>query len=91
MAMTEAIHVIVTGRVQGVGFRDWTRRAARQLSLKGWVRNRDDGTVEAHVEGDRDSLDRLSEMLKNGPPAASVADVTVTRTDPEGAVDFGIR
>jgi len=66
---------LVRGRVQGVGFRWWTRRVATQLGLRGTVRNRLDGSVEVRAEGPRDSVDRLREVLRQGPPGARVTAV----------------
>ena len=84
--MTAARRLIVYGRVQGVWYRNWTVNAARDLGLTGWVRNRDDGTVEIHAEGEPDAIDRLIELARDGPPAADV-----TRIDSaDAAIDgFG--
>ena len=57
--MTRRIHVIVHGRVQGVGFRWATGAEARRLGLDGWVRNRDDGTVEAEIQGPPENVERM--------------------------------
>ena len=65
----------VRGRVQGVGFRWWTRGRAVELGLAGTVRNRPDGTVEVVVAGPPDRIDRLRELLHRGPPAARVEEV----------------
>ncbi|QFU09426.1 Acylphosphatase [Rhodobacteraceae bacterium THAF1] len=89
--MTDAIHVTVQGRVQGVGFRAWTQRTARDLGLTGWVRNRDDGSVEAVFEGDSESLRKMQEALRKGPAPSKVADVSARDTETAGAVDFQIR
>ena len=64
---------VVRGRVQGVGFRFWTKRMADQRQINGWVRNRVDGTVEVHAEGTDRSLDDLDRLLRQGPPASSVS------------------
>lgn len=71
----ERIHVIVRGRVQGVGFRYWAVREARFLGVTGWVRNLDDGSVEVTAEGPRDSLLSLLASLRNGPSYADVESV----------------
>lgn len=63
---------LLRGRVQGVGFRWWAARTARELGLAGTVRNRRDGTVELHAEGPPAVLRRLEERLQVGPPAARV-------------------
>ncbi len=70
-----AFHAVITGRVQGVGFRYSTIRQARALGLVGPVANRYDGGVEVHAEGARESLDALSRWLRRGPTGAHVRDV----------------
>jgi|DewCreStandDraft_2_1066082.scaffolds.fasta_scaffold00329_27 acylphosphatase len=62
----------VVGRVQGVGFRWWTRAQARALGVAGSVRNLPDGSVEVRAQGSADALDRLRQLLHRGPPAARV-------------------
>jgi len=69
------LHVLVRGRVQGVGFRWFVRDQARGLRLAGWVRNRADGTVEVAAEGTSDALGRFRAALADGPAGASVASV----------------
>lgn len=73
----QQLHAVVTGRVQGVGFRQSAERLGQQLGLKGWVRNRPDGTVEVMAVGERDALDKLAKWLYEGPPGAYVIDVDV--------------
>ena len=68
-------HLLIVGRVQGVGFRWFVRVAARQLDLSGWVRNRDDGTVEVAAAGPQEKLDQLRKHLSRGPSAAEVTEV----------------
>jgi acylphosphatase len=67
-----AMHILIAGRVQGVGFRWFARVAARRLELSGWVRNRQDGTVEVAAAGRQDKLDQFRRQLSRGPDAASV-------------------
>ena len=67
----------ITGYVQGVGYRYYFYRVAKQLHLTGWVRNMPDGTVSAHVEGDRGSIETLVKDLRIGPSGAHVKDVDV--------------
>ncbi|MGE0573798.1 MAG: acylphosphatase [Reyranella sp.] len=78
----------ITGRVQGVGYRDWTQAVARQLGLSGWVRNRCDGTVEAVFAGDAAMVDRMVAACRRGPSLARVETVEVLPADgadvPEG-------
>jgi acylphosphatase len=83
--------VVVSGRVQGVFFRDCTRREARRLVVTGWVCNRADGKVEAHFEGDADSVAQLVEWCRNGPRHADVDDVAVSDVEPEGCESFDVR
>ena len=72
----KAIRVRITGRVQGVGFRDWTAREARQLGLVGWVRNEPDLSVAALLAGPEDAVATMLERLRKGPGLASVSGVT---------------
>ncbi len=74
--MLVARRLRVRGRVQGVGFRYFVAEAARAEGVHGWVRNWPDGSVEALVEGDRDSVDRVERSIRRGPPLARVDDVT---------------
>jgi acylphosphatase len=67
-----ARRIVVEGRVQGVGFRAFTRATAARLGLAGWVRNREDGAVELEAEGEEHSLDALVAALRRGPSAARV-------------------
>lgn len=75
--MKSRAHIVVSGVVQGVYFRDFTRSHANALGLTGWVRNVPDGKVEAVVEGKRETIDHLVERLRSGPPASRVDDVHV--------------
>jgi acylphosphatase len=85
--MRRAVHVVITGRVQGVGFRAFVEREAAALRLDGWVRNRRDGTVEAVFAGDEGEIQHILMELNAGPPAAAVTDV---RTGPyEGPIPTG--
>lgn len=68
----------ITGRVQGVGFRFYLQRKARELGLAGWVRNCRDGSVEAVVQGGAEAVDTMIAWARRGPPSAVVADVRVT-------------
>ncbi|MGE5523331.1 MAG: acylphosphatase [Rhodospirillaceae bacterium] len=80
----------ITGRVQGVGFRFYFERTARQHGVRGWVRNRRDGSVEAVVQGDDSAVSAVIEWSKRGPSSAVVDDVAVT--DADGSYeDFEVR
>ncbi|MGI8704548.1 MAG: acylphosphatase [Sphingomicrobium sp.] len=83
--------VRLTGRVQGVFFRAWTETQARELGVSGWVRNCDDGSVEAHVEGDDAAVRQLTERMRQGPPSAKVEDVQVENVPAEGFDRFEVR
>ena len=74
---SERLHAVIHGDVQGVGFRYFVMREARSLGLRGWVRNRDDGSVELVAEGDRRDLERLLDAARRGPSQAHVGDVGV--------------
>lgn len=80
----------IEGRVQGVFFRDGIRRLALQLGVSGWVRNVEDGSVEAHLEGPPDAVTRLIEFCRRGPSGARVDSVTVTESEPSGYAGFRI-
>jgi acylphosphatase len=86
-----AIAFRVTGRVQGVGFRAWTCRAAARLGLTGWVRNVEDGTVEGVAEGDERALGALTEALNQGSMHAVVYNVRVHPTTSSGHEGFAAR
>ncbi|GIG25103.1 acylphosphatase [Cellulomonas denverensis] len=83
--------VIVEGRVQGVGFRWSAAREAERLGLSGWVANRDDGTVEAVIEGDEPAGRAMLDWLRHGPRGAHVDRTTVAEEQPEGLQGFGVQ
>jgi acylphosphatase len=91
MANEERAHVLVSGRVQGVSFRDATRSQAEQLGLSGWVRNTQDGRVEAVFEGDTDTVRQMIDWCESGPSSANVEDVSVENEQPEGLSGFEVR
>jgi acylphosphatase len=82
--------VIVHGRVQGVFFRDTTRRMAESRGVAGWVRNNPDGSVEAAFEGDADAVERMVQFAREGPRGADVQRVEVVDEEPEGLTGFRI-
>ena len=86
-----ARRIVVRGRVQGVFFRDSTRRVAADHGVTGWVRNREDGTVEAQLEGEPGDVDAVIEWARGGPPHASVDGVDVEDASPEGLGGFEVR
>ncbi len=84
MTDTRIVRLLVTGRVQGVGYRAWTHHQAELRGLRGWVRNRADGAVEAVIAGERGAVDLMIEVCRTGPQMARVDRVQVE----EG--DFGV-
>ena len=84
------VRVIVSGRVQGVGYRAWTERKATSLGLDGWVRNRRDGAVEAELTGPDESVDELLRRLNEGPPGSRVSAVEVTELQTGASSGFRI-
>lgn len=90
--MKKAAHVVFRGRVQGVFFRANTRENARKMGITGWVRNKDDGSVEAFFEGEADDVSRLvSEMAGGtGMGAARVEEKQLRWTEPEGYTGFDV-
>jgi acylphosphatase len=82
-----AVRVLVRGRVQGVGFRWFVARAARDLAVTGWVRNGDDGTVEVAAEGAAEQVEQLIVALRRGPSQALVQSVDIDERPPAAAAD----
>jgi acylphosphatase len=74
---TARVHLVASGRVQGVFYRQSTADAARRLGLRGWIRNLPDGRVEAEAEGERRAVESLVEWCRRGPPGARVLDLEV--------------
>lgn len=91
MSKTRA-HLYVEGRVQGVFFRDTTRRRAQSLGVAGWVRNLSDGRVEAVFEGEEDAVRQMVQFSREGPPRAYVTNVDVEYEDYAGEFNtFSVR
>ncbi len=76
--MERAVHVVIAGRVQGVGFRAFVVQEAKRLDVAGWVRNRRDGTVEAVLIGPSDAVEMIIALCRDGPALADVRDVAVS-------------
>jgi acylphosphatase len=91
MSDTARKRVVVHGDVQGVFFRDTTRRQAGTRGVSGWVRNRPDGTVEAVFEGDPEAVDSMVRFAREGPRGADVGKVDVSDEEPEGLSGFDVR
>lgn len=89
MAGTRAVRLLIKGRVQGVGYRDWALDRAEALGLDGWVRNLRGGEVEALVSGPGESLDRMIEACRRGPSIARVTDIEISPAAPP--VERGFR
>jgi acylphosphatase len=83
--------VVVTGRVQGVFFRDSVLRHAEGAGVSGWVRNTPEGTVEAIFEGDPIAVGELVDFCRRGPGRAEVSSVEVSEEEPEGLSGFQVR
>ena len=86
-----SVLVRISGRVQGVGFRDWTHRRAADLGLSGWVRNLASGEVEALFSGPRDAVDKMLAAVRRGPQLARVDDVTVVEAAEPASGPFSVR
>lgn len=85
-------HLLISGRVQGVFFRQNTLERAKRLGLRGWVRNTEDGKVEAVFEGEKEKIEKILEWAKRGPILAKVENVEVKWEDFKGEFDnFEIR
>ena len=84
--MRVARRYLISGRVQGVGFRYFVLEAAQVEGVHGWVRNRPDGSVEVSAEGDAEAIERLERRIRRGPPAARIDDVQVDDDVPSGRV-----
>ena len=84
----KTIRLRIIGKVQGVGYRIWATRTATGLGLRGWVRNRLDGSVEALVTGAPNAVSAMVEATAKGPPGARVADVAVMPAEDEGGGGF---
>ncbi|MGH9411199.1 MAG: acylphosphatase [Vicinamibacterales bacterium] len=90
--MRVARRYVIAGRVQGVGFRMFAEAAAGREGVHGWVRNAPDGSVEALLEGEADSVDRVEAALRRGPASARVERVDVEERTPSGRpIGFSIR
>jgi acylphosphatase len=85
-----ARRAVLTGRVQGVGFRFFAERTARSLGVKGWVRNLSDGSVETLVEGPEEALQEYLNRLREGPGGARVLSVSVEEVAPQDLTRFEI-
>ena len=84
------VHVFISGRVQGVGYRFWSVRQAEQLELNGWVKNLRDGRVEAVFLGKQEAVNQMIKLCYSGPYSAQVTDVLTTLETPQNFTTFEI-
>jgi acylphosphatase len=89
--MTERRHVVAHGNVQGVFFRDSTRREALRLGVSGWAANLQDGTVQAVFEGPAEAVEAMVAFVRGGPGHSTVEAVEVRSEPPEGLSGFSVR
>jgi acylphosphatase len=90
--MRVARRYMITGRVQGVGFRFFTEDQARREGLHGWVQNLTDGSVEIMAEGDAEAVERFERHVRHGPPGARIEQIEVDHIAPSGnATGFSVR
>ena len=85
----KSVRVVIEGRVQGVFFRAWTVQEAEGKNLRGWVRNRLDGTVEAVFSGPEDQVDAMIQSCRQGPPAARIDNIIQSPAEPPDTDSFG--
>ncbi|KAK8563558.1 hypothetical protein V6N13_006243 [Hibiscus sabdariffa] len=85
---TKTVRVVIKGMVQGVFYRNWTIENASELGLKGWVRNRRDGSVEALLSGSPDSVHEMEQRCRRGPPASMVTGLQVFPSDDDPGTGF---
>ncbi len=90
MSDGEAVHKFVHGHVQGVFYRSNTHKVADRLGLTGWVKNCEDGSVEIHAEGDKNTLEELIEWCRHGPALAKVSKIDLNWIDSQGLRSFDI-
>jgi acylphosphatase len=91
MRVVSGRRIRIHGRVQGVFFRAWTADRARSLGVRGWVRNRRDGSVELEAHGEDEAVEALIAACRTGPPAAHVERIDVEDFEGEGPPGFEVR
>lgn len=87
MNSSKRVHIWISGRVQGVGFRHFCRQKAVSLELTGWVRNRSDGRVELVMEGNAEDVDEAVKIIKRGPSASRVENFMIVEESVSGKMD----
>jgi len=88
MSKPARLHVLVRGKVQGVFFRHQTQQIAESLSITGWVRNNSDGSMEACLEGERESLEKMEDWFRTGPKYALVRECHVSWETYQGSFSY---
>jgi len=87
----QQVHLLISGKVQGVWYRVFVQKNARELGLTGWVKNTDEGHVEAMVQGNTDVIESLIKLCRQGPPLADVKNIAVTQEESKDSyTDFAI-
>ena len=90
--MLKQVYLYIKGDVIGVGFRAWTKIQAKIVNVTGWVRNNNEGFVEAQIQGDEEKIKQIIELIKKGPPVSHVSEVEVFWQEPKEVFDqFEIR
>jgi len=85
--MLKQVHLYIKGDVIGVGFRAWTKIQAKIIGVTGWVRNHQDGFVEAQIQGELEKVEHMIELLKKGPPVSHVSGVEIFWQEPKEIFD----
>ena len=85
--MLKQVHLYVKGDVIGVGFRAWTKIQSKIIGVTGWVRNKDENSVEAQIQGEEEKVKQIVELIKKGPPVSHVSDVQVFWQEPKEIFD----
>ena len=86
----KTVHVLVAGRVQNVWYRAWLRETAERHDVRGWVRNRRDGSVEAVLSGSAAAVDAVLDACRSGPPSARVDEIRIADAEPPDEDGFAI-
>jgi len=87
--MRKTVQLIISGQVQGIGYRKWMQRRAKRFGVVGWVKNRTDGAVETLLQGEQKMVDHVIQEAWNGPPLSQVTNITIEHiAHADNAVDF---
>ena len=90
--MLKQVHLFIKVNVIGVGFRAWTKIQTKIIGVTGWIRNKDEDSVEAQVQGEEEKVKQIIELIKKGPPVSHVSDVQIFSQEPKEMFDgFEIR